>query len=195
MAILPNPCIKLHPSRYSIPGLGSVSTGKHLSHVALNSTLNTSYETQKLDPFINRNPVLRESYSRQGKLFGHQTLTTRDLEENEGKRSGYSSKLKTKQKDHEALEKEVESIICRLKAAVEKVRELEIQKLMGRFKGTTMTDEDRLLVENTSREIVNKFLQRPVQYLKSVNGDFKEKLKDLNLLIRMLEKSCIDCQR
>ena len=61
----------------------------------------------------------------QGQLFVHQTSTTREIGENEVK-SGYSSKLKTKQKDCEALEKEVEGVICRLKAVVERVRQLEI---------------------------------------------------------------------
>ncbi|XWS46788.1 hypothetical protein CRYUN_Cryun14cG0098200 [Craigia yunnanensis] len=198
MVILPNPCsIKLQPNNcipFSMPGLVSIGSGKHLSHITAISTLKTSYQSKSLDLFINdNNPVLQESSSRRGQLFADQTSITRKLGENEGK-SGYSSKLKTKQKDDEALEKDVESIISRLKAVVERVRELEIKKLMGRFKGT-MSNEDRLLVENTSREIVNKFLQRPVQYLKSVNGDFQEKLKDLNLLILLLEKSCLDCQR
>ncbi|XWS36269.1 hypothetical protein CRYUN_Cryun20dG0070800 [Craigia yunnanensis] len=91
-------------------------------------------------------------------LFADQTLTTRELGENESK-SGYSGKMKTKQKDDEALKKDVESVISRLKAVVERVRELEIQKLMGRFKGT-MSDEDRTLVENmcnTLTEILSKF--------------------------------------
>ncbi|XP_022758183.1 uncharacterized protein LOC111305176 [Durio zibethinus] len=198
MVILPNPwSVKLQPSNsspFSMPSLVSIGTGKHVSHVAVISTPKTSYQTISLDRFINNNLVLQESSSRRGQLFADKTLTTTDLGEKEGK-SGYSSKMKTKQKDHESLETEIESIICRLKAAVERVRELETQKLMGRFKGTTMSDEDRLLVENTSREIVDTFLKRPVQYLKSVNGDFEEKLKDLNLLIRMLENSCLDYQR
>ncbi|XVF72463.1 hypothetical protein PTKIN_Ptkin12aG0123000 [Pterospermum kingtungense] len=180
MVILPNPCsTNLQPknSPFSIPVLASIGTGKHLSHLAI-------IQTKSLDPFI-INPVLQQS--RQGQFSTYQILIKRDLDEG---KSGYSGKLKTKQKDDEALEKEVETI-GRLKAIVERVRELEIHK----FKGNTISDEDRLLIENTSREIVDRFLLRPLQYLKSSNGDMQEKLKDLNLLIRMLEKSsCLHCQ-
>ncbi|XVE77754.1 hypothetical protein DITRI_Ditri13aG0087900 [Diplodiscus trichospermus] len=201
MAILPNPCsIKLlqpnNGNPFSTPSFVSIGTGRHQPHqIAVISTLKTSYQTKSLDRFINdNNHVLPESSARRGPLLEDQILTTREVGENEGK-SGYStSKLKTKQKDEEALVKDVENIISRLKAVVERVRELEIEKLMGRFKGT-MSEEDRLLVESTSKEIVDKFLQRPFQYLKSVNGDFEEKLKDLNLLTLMLEKSCLECQR
>lgn len=180
MVILPNPCsINLPPKNnpFSMPGLASIIQTKSLDRFIINN---------------NNNSVLQEwSTSRRGQFFTYQTsTTTRDV--NEGK-SGYSGK----KDDHEALEKEIERGIGRLKAVVERVREMEIQKLMGRFKGT-MSDEDILLVENMSRETVDKFLTRPVQYLKSFNGDniqIQEKLKDLNLLIRMLEKSCLGCQR
>ncbi|OMP04991.1 hypothetical protein COLO4_09135 [Corchorus olitorius] len=180
----PNPCsVRLQPknNHFPLPSLVSIGTGKHVSHIAVIST-------------VNNNPVLQESSSRKGKLFPDQALTTRNPGENYYQvKSGY---LSTKQKDDEALGKEVEGIICRLRVVVEKIREMEIEKVMGRFKGTnTMSAEDRLLVENTSREIVDKFLVRPIQYLQSVNGDFEQKLKDLNLLIRMLEKSCLECQR
>lgn len=196
MVILPkpNPCtIKLQPNNnpFSMSSLVSIGTGKHApARIAIVSTLSISYQTKSLGRFINGNRVLEEPSSRRGSLFADQTLTTRDLGENEGK-SGYSTKLKTKQNDHEEFEKEVESVICRLKAVVERIRELEIQKLMGRFKGR-MSDEDRILVENTSREIVDRFLGRPLHYLRSGNGDLKEKLKDLKLLIRMLDKLCIE---
>ncbi|OMO77770.1 hypothetical protein CCACVL1_14837 [Corchorus capsularis] len=170
----PNPCsVRLQPknNHFPLPSLVSIGTGKHVSHIAVIST-------------VNINPVLQESPSRNGKLFPDQAYEVK---------SGY---LSTKHKDDEALGKEVEGIICRLRVVVERIREMEIEKLMGRFKGTnTMSDEDRLLVENTSKEIVDKFLVRPIQYLQSVNGDFEQKLKDLNLLIRMLEKSCLECQR
>ncbi|TYI68367.1 hypothetical protein E1A91_D08G084800v1 [Gossypium mustelinum] len=97
--------------------------------------------------------------------------------------------LKTKQHDEVSLEREAEIVIFKLRAVVEKLGDMEVEKINGRFKGT-MSDEERLLVENTSREIADKFLKRPVEYLKASHGDFETKLKDLNLLIRMLENSC-----
>lgn len=110
----------------------------------------------------------------------YQTLTTK---------GGHSSELKTKQHDKVSLEKEAEIVIFKLRAVVEDLRDMEVEKINGTLKGT-MSDEERLLVENMSREITDKFLKRPVEYLKSSHGDFETKLKDLNFLIRMLENSC-----
>ncbi|KAH1108128.1 hypothetical protein J1N35_011896 [Gossypium stocksii] len=177
MATLPTPCsLKFQPNDKPFPTLKH-----HKPHniPIISSTLKTS--TKSLHRFIsstdNYNPVVDSS--RRGHVLGYQTSTTK---------GGHSSELKTKQHDEVSLEREAEIVIFKLRAVVEKLRDMEVEKINGRLKGT-MSDEERLLVENTSREIADKFLKRPVEYLKASHGDFETKLKDLNLLIRMLENS------
>ncbi|KAK8630723.1 hypothetical protein V6N13_079503 [Hibiscus sabdariffa] len=178
MALLPIPCsIKLQPK--SNPRLLS---NIHQSHniPIISSALKTSYQSITNDSFLQLS-----SSSRRGQLSANQNDAG----------SGYSRELlKTKQND-ETLEREVETVICRLRAAVEKFMEVEIQKINGRLKGTC--EEDKLLVEKMNREIADKILKRPLEYLRasgSGNGDFESRLNDLNLLIRMLETSCSACQ-
>ncbi|KAK8498928.1 hypothetical protein V6N12_044658 [Hibiscus sabdariffa] len=185
MALLPIPCsIKLQPKSNPFPNPRLLSN-IHQSHNI--PTLKTSHQSKTLDPFINVNDsFLQLSSSRRGQLSANQ---------NDGG-SGYSRStelLKTKQND-ETFEREVETVICRLRAAVEKFMDVEIQKINGRLKGTC--EKDKLLVETMNRDIADKILKRPVEYLRaSGHGDFESRLNDLNLLIRMLEKSCSGCQK
>ncbi|KAL4312020.1 hypothetical protein GQ457_01G053360 [Hibiscus cannabinus] len=184
MALLQIPfSIKLQPK--SNPRLLS---NIHQSHniPIISSALKTSYQSITNDSFLQ---LSSSSSSRRGQLSPNQ---------NDGG-SGHSRELlKTKQND-ETLEREVESVICRLRGAVEKFMEVEIQKINGRLKGTC--EEDKLLVEKMNREIAENILKRPLEYLRASpsgtgNGDFESRLKlnDLNLLIRMLETSCSACQ-
>ncbi|GMI73836.1 hypothetical protein HRI_001052900 [Hibiscus trionum] len=177
MALLPIPCsIKLHTKSNPFP-IPRLVSDIHQSHTIpfISSALKTSYESKSLDRFINNDSFLQLRRGQgQGRLSANQTL-------------------ETKQND-ETLEREVEIVMCRVRGVVEKFMEAEIQKINGRLKGTS--EEDKLLVEKMSREIADKILKRPLEYLKASgsNGDFESRLNDLDLLIRMLQNSCSGCQ-
>ncbi|PQQ16839.1 hypothetical protein Pyn_08834 [Prunus yedoensis var. nudiflora] len=79
----------------------------------------------------------------------------------------------------------------RLEAIGEKVIELEKKKFMNKTKGSELSHEESILVEDLSRDIVNKFLGKPIEYLRSGDGDLREKLKELEFLVDILEESCL----
>lgn len=85
--------------------------------------------------------------------------------------------------------KEVGILMERLERVAEGMREKELEKLMGRVRGQ-ISDEERVLVERMSREIVGEFMEKPIRYLKSRRDvEMEEKLKDLNFLAGILEES------
>lgn len=94
-----------------------------------------------------------------------------------------------KEADQE-LEKEIDSTIQKLKIVVERVREMEINKFMDRVKGKISQEDYILLVDRMSKEFVTEFLERPIRYVTSCDGNLEEKIKDMNLLVDMLEESC-----
>ena len=97
------------------------------------------------------------------------------------------------EKEDDGLVKEIEIVMQRLKTVVEKIREMEIEKLKSKTKGQTMSSEESILLENMSREIVSHFLEKPIEYLMSNCGILEDKLKDVNLLVGALEESCSTC--
>ncbi|KAF7153336.1 hypothetical protein RHSIM_Rhsim01G0275900 [Rhododendron simsii] len=84
--------------------------------------------------------------------------------------------------------KEVGILMERLERVAEGMREMELEKLMGRVRGQ-ISDEERVLVERMSREIVSEFMEKPIQYLKRRDVEMAEKLNDLNFLAGILEES------
>lgn len=84
--------------------------------------------------------------------------------------------------------KEVGILMERLERVAEGMREMELEKLMGRVRGQ-ISDEERVLVERMSREIVSEFMEKPIQYLQRRDVEMAEKLKDLNFLAGILEES------
>ncbi|KAG5567604.1 hypothetical protein RHGRI_002969 [Rhododendron griersonianum] len=64
--------------------------------------------------------------------------------------------------------KEVGILMERLERVAEGMREMELEKLMGRVRGQ-ISDEERVLVERMSREIVSEFMEKPIQ---SENGEW-----------------------
>ncbi|KAF5731512.1 hypothetical protein HS088_TW18G00190 [Tripterygium wilfordii] len=92
----------------------------------------------------------------------------------------------------EGLEKEMQGTIQRLEEVVERIKELEMQKFMGRVRGTEFEKDGVVLAETMSQEIACKFLESPIKYLRSCNGNQDEKLKDINVLVGILEKSTFD---
>lgn len=83
---------------------------------------------------------------------------------------------------------EVGILMERLERVAEGMREMELEKLMGRVRGQ-ISDEERVLVERMSREIVSEFMEKPIQYLKRRDVEMAEKLNDLNFLAGILEES------
>ncbi|KAM1057906.1 hypothetical protein ACFX13_031846 [Malus domestica] len=77
----------------------------------------------------------------------------------------------------------------RLEAFTERAIDLETQ-IENKTKGLELTDEESRIVQDLSREIVSKFLEKPIQFLRSSDGDLEEKLKELQFLATILEESC-----
>ena len=93
------------------------------------------------------------------------------------------------QSDQQELDKEADRMVERLKRAVDKVVEIEIQKFMGRVKAETLSCEDSLWVDEMRREIGRQYLERPIRYLKSgCNANFEQKIKDVSFLVNTLEE-------
>lgn len=84
--------------------------------------------------------------------------------------------------------KEVGILMERLERVAEGMREMELEKLMGRVRGQ-ISDEERVLMERMSREIVSEFMEKPIQYLQRRDVEMAEKLNDLNFLAGILEES------
>ncbi|KAI8574561.1 hypothetical protein RHMOL_Rhmol01G0364200 [Rhododendron molle] len=84
--------------------------------------------------------------------------------------------------------KEVGILMERLERVAEGMREMELEKLMGRVRGQ-ISEEERVLVERMCREIVSEFMEKPIQYLRRRDVEMAEKLKDLNFLAGILEES------
>ncbi|KAL5796765.1 hypothetical protein ACOSQ2_001585 [Xanthoceras sorbifolium] len=95
----------------------------------------------------------------------------------------------------EGLENEVETIVQRLKTAVETIIDLEVHKFTSKVDGELSFADRRILIEEMSSEIVRKFWEKPVQYLASGDGNIEKKLKHLHVLVRMLEQSCQNNKR
>ncbi|KAM3735340.1 hypothetical protein ACB098_10G081600 [Castanea mollissima] len=173
MADLPTPySIKLHPNM-PVSKASLVITGRRsLAHVNVAST------TKNLQLVSNsfRSITFQEFSERQIKLVANPTLTK-----------------ETSESDCQSwfLIPMVRHVIQRLETVVESVMELEIQKLNRKIKGD-VTCEQSILVENMSRDIVSKFLEKPIKYLRSNGGNLDEKLKEMNFLAGVLEeKSCL----
>ncbi|ONH93656.1 hypothetical protein PRUPE_8G244500 [Prunus persica] len=173
MIVLPLPCAAgpredLHHSL--VCKASSISTGRrnNLCRVSLTST----YQPKSLfQVLINKNPFQNDNVlivSNPGLESNKKEYCTRTLE-------------------MEAAS----SIIQRLEAFGERVIELEKKKLMNKTKGSELSHEESILVEDLSREIVNKFLAKPIEYLRSGDGDLQEKLKELEFLVDILEESCL----
>ncbi|KAM3687477.1 hypothetical protein ACJW31_10G078700 [Castanea mollissima] len=185
MADLPMPySIKLHPNM-PVSKASLVITGRRsLAHVNVAST------TKNLQLVSNsfRSITFQEFSERQIKLVANPTLTK---ETSESDCQSWFSDPNGGNESHEGLEKKVRHVIQRLETVVESVMELEIQKLNRKIKGD-VTCEQSILVENMSRDIVSKFLEKPIKYLRSNGGNLDEKLKEMNFLAGVLEeKSCL----
>ncbi|KAM1042012.1 hypothetical protein ACFX2I_031078 [Malus domestica] len=87
-------------------------------------------------------------------------------------------------------DKEIAAVIQRLEAFAERAIELETQKFENKTKGLELSDEESRIVQDLSREIVSKFLEKPIQFLRSSDEDLEEKLKELQFLATILEESC-----
>lgn len=86
--------------------------------------------------------------------------------------------------------KEVGILMGRLERVAEGMREMELEKLKGRVRGGELCEEERVLMEIMSKEIVSKFMEKPIEYLKNNrNVKMEVKLKDLNFLVEILEES------
>lgn len=98
--------------------------------------------------------------------------------------------------EDERVEEKMASVIMRLRTVVERVRETEMEKYISKVGGTAPPfDNKGIMAEEMSMEIVNKFLRKPIQYLRRRSScchgrTLEEKLKDVNLLIEILENSC-----
>lgn len=86
----------------------------------------------------------------------------------------------------------MKTVVQRLKTAAERIRKLEMEKFMGRVKGE-LAVEEILLAEKMSEEIVAEFLEKPIGYLrsKSCHENLEEKVKNVDLLVNILETSCL----
>lgn len=175
--------IKLHPNMpVSKPSL--VITGRRsLAHVNVAST------TKNLQLVSNsfRSITFQEFSERQIKLVANPTLA-KDTSESDCQ--SWFSDPNVGNESHEGLDKKVGHVIQRLETVVESVIELEIQKFNRKIKGD-VTCEQSILVENMSRDIVSKFLEKPIKYLRSNGGNLDEKLKEMNFLAGVLEESCL----
>lgn len=91
--------------------------------------------------------------------------------------------------DEGYLEKEAANVIMRLKTAVERLREVEIQKFLSRV---SHNDSSVMAAEEMSGQIVSEFLEKPIEYLTSDAGcNLEQKLKDIDVLVSILENSCL----
>uniref|UniRef100_A0A7N2N606 Tetrapyrrole biosynthesis glutamyl-tRNA reductase dimerisation domain-containing protein n=1 Tax=Quercus lobata TaxID=97700 RepID=A0A7N2N606_QUELO len=125
--------------------------------------------------------------NKQIKLVANPTLT-KDTSESDCQ--SWFSDPNGGNESHEGLDKKVGHVIQRLETVVECVIELEIQKFNRKIKGD-VTCEQSILVEIMSRDIVSKFLEKPIKYLRSNGGNLDEKLKEMNFLAGVLEESCL----
>ncbi|KAJ4727520.1 Tetrapyrrole biosynthesis [Melia azedarach] len=178
MVVLPIPCSCSLPSLFKLPtnktrlvcswASTSFATANLTANPQTSSTNNTAFSTDL---------SLRTSWPRT--LAGDQVLIKED-----------EHQLNIKGSEEEGLEKEVAKAITRLNMVVERIREMGIQN----YTFTNRVKEDvscnRMLAEEMSRDIVSKFLERPIQYLMSEDGNLEEKLKDVSFLVSILEKSC-----
>ncbi|KAL9435841.1 hypothetical protein AB3S75_021998 [Citrus x aurantiifolia] len=91
--------------------------------------------------------------------------------------------------DEGYLEKEAANVIMRLKTAVERLRDVEIQKFLSRV---SHNDSSVMAAEEMSGHIVSEFLEKPIEYLTSDAGcNLEQKLKDVDVLVSILENSCL----
>ncbi|KAJ7972829.1 Tetrapyrrole biosynthesis [Quillaja saponaria] len=111
-------------------------------------------------------------------MFGAQHALTKDLI--------------SKEVELQGLEKEAQSIFRRLEMVVDRVIVLEINKFKRKIK-CEMSQEEIILLDEMSREIVDKFLEQPIRFLRACDGnlEMKERIKELNLLVCMLEESTL----
>ncbi|KAJ8748416.1 hypothetical protein K2173_003053 [Erythroxylum novogranatense] len=140
---------------------------------------------------ISRSRILTASSATNRILSNPQTRSSKELiDENPYHKAIFEELYTCKQSmanESAELEREIQSTVVKLKAAVERVTEMEVKKL--RCKGT-VSDEESILVESMSKEISTKFLEMPVRYLTSCSGrDLRDRMKDINFLVGMLEKS------
>lgn len=102
---------------------------------------------------------------------------------------GHRMKL-IKIEDEGYLEKEAANVITRLKMVVERLREVEVQKFLGKVSHNDSTSSI-IAAQEMSKEIVSKFLEKPIQYLNSDAGcNLEQKLKDVDVLVSVLDNSC-----
>lgn len=94
----------------------------------------------------------------------------------------------------DVLVEEIEFLMQRLESLVERFRVLEMEKLVAKTEGQISSDEKRM-IEMMSREIVDRFLEKPIQYLRCKGGHLKCKSKDLKALVGMLEESCLSDEK
>ncbi|KAJ0113385.1 hypothetical protein Patl1_03436 [Pistacia atlantica] len=112
------------------------------------------------------------------------------IEEYADEKNGASEQVKTEE------EEVIASLVNRLMAVVEKMREREMQKFLSKVNKELSYEDSVILAEETSKEIVNKFLEKPIAYLRNNNGrTIEQKLKDFSFLIGVLENSCPANQR
>ena len=89
---------------------------------------------------------------------------------------------------------EVGIVLRRLERLGERVREVELEKLKRGVRGE-VSEEERELLEMMSREIVARFMEGPIKYLKSGDGRMEDKLKDMNFLVGILEEPYTSLKR
>ncbi|OVA05524.1 Tetrapyrrole biosynthesis [Macleaya cordata] len=92
--------------------------------------------------------------------------------------------------EEEDLMEEIRELMQRLEIVMERFRVLEMEKLMSKLNGG-ISDEEREKAEMLSREIVNKFLEKPMQYLSCEEVNLEDKVKDLKLVVGIFESSCL----
>lgn len=97
-------------------------------------------------------------------------------------------KVKTEEEEEQEV---IASVVNRLMAVVERMKEREIQKFVSKARKELSYEDRVILAEEISKEIVKKLLDRPIAYLKDNHEyDLEQKLKDFSFLIGVLENSC-----